>query len=151
MDQQVTPSNLPVVPPAKKPRRLTMKQDKFVKAYIANGGNGTQAALQVYDVTTENSKHVANVIASENLTKPVVLSRLEQLQQENEERLQSYAKEHDAFGKAVQSALNDLNDPDPKARDSARKFLEVIRPSNNRSQNVTNDNRKVTIKYPTNR
>lgn len=138
----------PIVLPAKKPRRLTLKQDKFVKEYIANGGNGTQAALQVYDVNSPNPKHVANVIAAENLAKPAVLSRLEQLQQENEERLQSYAKERDAFAAAVQSAMKDLEDPDPKARDSARKFLEVIRPSNNRSQNVTNDNRKVTIKYP---
>lgn len=47
--------------------KLTMKQAKFVKEYVANGGNGTKAAAKAYEVKNERT---ATVIASENLTKP---------------------------------------------------------------------------------
>ena len=48
---------------------LTPKQLRFVQLYIANGGNGTQAAMQAYDAKSEN---VARAMASENLIKPSV-------------------------------------------------------------------------------
>lgn len=48
-------------------KRLTTKQAKFVKEYVANDGNGTKAALKAYNVKNE---HTATSIASENLTKP---------------------------------------------------------------------------------
>lgn len=54
---------------ADKPKKLTIKQAKFVKAYVDNDGNGTKAALQTYDVKNENSAHA---IASENLQKPTI-------------------------------------------------------------------------------
>ena len=44
---------------------MTVKQRKFVKRYLENGGNGTQAALDAYN--TDDPK-VAKVIASKNLT-----------------------------------------------------------------------------------
>lgn len=50
-----------------KARKTTLKQKKFIKEYLENGGNGTQAALAVYDTKDPN---IAKVIASENLTKP---------------------------------------------------------------------------------
>ena len=48
---------------------LTIKQQRFVKHYIANGGNGTQAALEAYDTDNENT--AAN-IASTNVRIPKV-------------------------------------------------------------------------------
>lgn len=49
-------------------RGLTKKQRGFVKDYIKNG-NGTQAAINNYNTTDENT---AAVIASENLIKPKI-------------------------------------------------------------------------------
>ena len=56
---------MPKVPEGK----LTIKQKKFVKAYVANDGNGTKAALESYNTVDEKT---ASVIASENLEKPSV-------------------------------------------------------------------------------
>lgn len=55
-------------------KRLTLKQRRFVKQYIKNKGNGTKAALEVYD--TKNA-HVAQSIATENLSKPVIKETIE--------------------------------------------------------------------------
>jgi len=46
-------------------RKLTLKQRRFVKAYVETG-NGTEAAMRAYD--TED-RHTAHAIASENLKK----------------------------------------------------------------------------------
>lgn len=50
-------------------KKLTVKQKKFVKAYVENDGNGTKAALETYDTTDEKT---ASVIAAENLAKPSI-------------------------------------------------------------------------------
>jgi phage terminase small subunit len=47
--------------------KLTTKQDLFVKAYIENGGNGTQAAI-----AAGYEEKSCREIASENLTKPAI-------------------------------------------------------------------------------
>ena len=60
-------------------RRLTLKQTKFVKEYINNGGNGTQAALQAYDTDVIT----APSIASENLNKPNIQDTIQQALQQN--------------------------------------------------------------------
>lgn len=52
---------------------MTLKQTKFVKEYLTNGGNGTKAALAVYG--TKDS-HTAHQIAYENLRKPAVIQEL---------------------------------------------------------------------------
>jgi hypothetical protein len=57
-----------------KPKKLTIKQKKFVKAYVANDGNGTQAALQTYNTVDEKT---AGVIAVENLAKPSIKEAIE--------------------------------------------------------------------------
>lgn len=51
-----------------KPKRApkTLKEKRFVKEYIENGGNGTQAALKVYDTVRYDS---AQRIGSENTSK----------------------------------------------------------------------------------
>lgn len=57
-----------------KPKKLTIKQKKFVKAYVANDGNGTKAALAAYDTVDDKA---ASVIASENLEKLSVKEAIE--------------------------------------------------------------------------
>lgn len=57
-------------------RKLTFKQKAFVKEYISNNGNGTQAVLKTYDVKNEE---VARSIASENLTKPDVKETIQEI------------------------------------------------------------------------
>src|SRR3990167_4928008 len=54
--------------------KLTVKQRQFIKKYVENGGNGTQAALDSYDTMNPN---VAHVIASENLQKPTIKRSIE--------------------------------------------------------------------------
>lgn len=61
--------------------KLTPKQKTFCEEYVKNGGNGTQAAI-----TAGYSKKNANVIASENLTKPYISAYIAELQDEIDER-----------------------------------------------------------------
>lgn len=56
-------------------KKLTVKQKKFVKAYVEKDGNGQEAAKVAYNVANDN---VARNIASENLTKPNVKDAIEQ-------------------------------------------------------------------------
>lgn len=61
-------------------RKITPKQKAFADKYLELG-NGTEAALAVYDIEPTKPKHLrenlAAVIASENLIKPVVANYLE--------------------------------------------------------------------------
>ena len=66
---------------SKRTKRLTVKQDKFVKEYAENGGNGVKAALQTYDTSDYNT---ANQIAVENLQKPTVQTELARLMKESD-------------------------------------------------------------------
>ena len=52
--------------------KLTSKQDAFVKEYIINGGNATQAAIKA-----GYSKNTAVKTGSENLTKPDIKKAIE--------------------------------------------------------------------------
>lgn len=61
-------------------KKLTIKQAKFVKAYVDNDGNGTKAALETYDIaknTKEQAEKTASVISAENLAKPSIQSAIE--------------------------------------------------------------------------
>jgi|ERR1043166_7377595 phage terminase small subunit len=53
---------------------LTPKQARFVSEYVANGNNGTQAAI-----AAGYSKNTAFVIASENLRKPKIVQEKDRL------------------------------------------------------------------------
>lgn len=55
--------------------QLTRKEKKFVKAYVKNEGNGTQAALVAYDTESENS---AAVIASRELRKDKIQTAIQE-------------------------------------------------------------------------
>ena len=63
-----------------KARRLTLKQERFAAEYVANGGNGTQAALAVYNSVDPVT---AATTAYDNLRKPQIAERVEQALQEN--------------------------------------------------------------------
>ncbi len=52
---------------------MTIKQRHFVKKYIGNGGNGTQAAIDVYNAKNYNTAHA---IAAENLQKPTIQKKI---------------------------------------------------------------------------
>lgn len=56
------------------PNGLTEKQEKFCNEYIKNGFNGTKAAIDA-----GYSKDTAYSIANENLNKPEIKSRIEEL------------------------------------------------------------------------
>lgn len=56
-----------------KKNKLTVKQKLFVKHYVDNKGNATEAASQAYNVT---SRRTAEVVGSENLRKPEIVSAL---------------------------------------------------------------------------
>ena len=60
----------------RKPRRLSFRQEKFCQEYVKNNGNATQAVIEVYD-PPQNS--TARAIASENLTKPSINNRINQI------------------------------------------------------------------------
>ncbi|MDA2933584.1 terminase small subunit [Acidobacteria bacterium AH-259-D05] len=56
-------------------RPLTLRQRRFILAYVRNGGNRTQAALVAYDTTYAT----ARVIGCENLTKPNIRREIDRL------------------------------------------------------------------------
>jgi phage terminase small subunit len=57
--------------------KLTPKQDAFVKAYLLNGGNATQAAIDA-----GYSESTSKEMGYENLTKPHIKKLIEKHQQE---------------------------------------------------------------------
>ena len=62
--------------------KLTAKQDAFVKEYLLNGGNATQAAIKA-----GYSEKTANEQGAQNLAKPAIKSALNKVKAEIEERL----------------------------------------------------------------
>jgi hypothetical protein len=70
-------------------RKITPKQKEFAEA-IADGATGVEAALKVYEVKSHKDDEAsARAIASQNLTKPIVLQYLEELgfSEENADRV----------------------------------------------------------------
>jgi phage terminase small subunit len=65
---------MPVKAKTKELQPLTVKQRKFVKAYVDSDGNGVHAALKAYDVENPST---AGSIASQNLDKPNVRAEIE--------------------------------------------------------------------------
>lgn len=60
--------------------KLTIKQDAFVKAYLLNNGNATQAAI-----VAGYSKKTAQVIGAENLLKPIIKESITKHQKKSDE------------------------------------------------------------------
>jgi phage terminase small subunit len=66
-------------------RELSLKQSKFIDAYIANNGNGTKAAQEAGYNGTERT---LEAIASENLSKPIIKVGIEAKRAEIEPKLE---------------------------------------------------------------
>lgn len=60
----------------KKLRKLSKKQRGFVNDYVIDE-NGTQSALNNYDIQSNKPEKVASVIATENLAKPSIIEAIE--------------------------------------------------------------------------
>lgn len=60
--------------PIDKNKPLTIKQRKFVNEYVANDGNGREAAKAVFRVTTDGS---AATLATQTLNRPNVKAAIE--------------------------------------------------------------------------
>ena len=103
-----------------KKKKLTPKQERFVEEYIKNGGNGVQAALEVYDTSDYKT---ASAIASENLDKPVISAAVKSIQVQLRDDVASCLREARALQAVVASAMYDLEHGDERTRNEARKIL----------------------------
>lgn len=128
-----------------KPKRLSLKQEKFVDAYVENGGNATQAALVAYNTT---SRQDAAVIGRENLDRDYVKNVIDAKVKALKDSTLDQMRGKDLIGLALDSAHSDVQDPDPKVRDLARKYiLEMAKylSGNETGKVVNNDNRQVVL------
>lgn len=60
-----------------KPRKLSKRQQGFVVDYLKTG-NGAEAARNNYNIVGKSADGIARSIASENLTKPAIVSAIEE-------------------------------------------------------------------------
>lgn len=96
-------------------QKLTLKQERFVDNYIANGGNGTQAAIEA-----GYSENCATVIATENLRKPNVVQSMAERKKKAAEAA-GWSPEF-VFQKLMQWATDPDYVPSLKAIDMAAKY-----------------------------
>ena len=90
-------------------RKPTLKQRRFIKAYVENGGNATQAAWVAYDTEDYDT---AKSIGCENLTKPYIRQEIDRLMEAVElSTKDSLRAIKDAF-----SATDKSNRPDHRMR-----------------------------------
>ena len=82
-------------------KTLTHKQSLFVKHYLANGGNGTQAAR---DAGYKGNDNTLRVVAAENLAKPNIADAIAVQTQSIQEELQITAQDKRA---ALWAIVND--------------------------------------------
>ena len=90
-------------------RKPTLKQRHFIKAYVQNGGNATQAAWVAYDTDDYNT---AKSIGCENLTKPYIREEIDRLMEAVELSTRDSLR---AIGDAL-SATDKNNHPDHRMR-----------------------------------
>lgn len=88
--------------------KLTAKQDAFVKEYLLNGGNATQAAIKA-----GYSEKTAYSIGQENLKKPEIKKHLEKHQQKKDEHFAwSKAKKLQMLEKIIDVATREAEELD---------------------------------------
>ena len=82
---------------------LTLKQSAFIKAYLLNGGNATQAAIKAgYSEKTEQA------IGAENLKKPVIQNAIKAHQQQaHNEFIWSKTKKLVALQSIIETAMTE--------------------------------------------
>jgi len=131
----------------KKPtKRLSLKQQQFVDAYVANGGDATNAALVAYDTASKSS--AAN-IGRQNLDKPYIKDIIDAKVSDLKDGTLDTLKKKDLMGIALDTAHSDMMDDDPRVREGARKYiLEVAKFLSDTGKKVINDNRKQNLVLP---
>lgn len=88
--------------------KLTVKQDAFVKEYLLNGGNATQAAIKA-----GYSKESARFVGAENLTKPNIKAAIQAHQQKKDEHFAwSKAKKLQVLEKIIDVATREAEELD---------------------------------------
>jgi len=131
---------------SKKPKRLSLKQQKFIDAYIENGGNASQAALVAYDCA---NKVDAGNIGRQNLDKHYIKEAIDSKVKALKDSTLDRVKEHDLMGLALDTAHSDLMDDNPKVREAARKYiLEVAKYLSETEKKTYNDNRTQNLNLP---
>ncbi len=101
-------------------RKPRLKQHCFIRAYVQNGGNATQAAWVAYDTQDYNT---AKSIGCENLTKPYISAEIDRLMEAVElSTKDSLRAVKDAF-----SATDKNNHPDHRMRLKAAVMLLKLR------------------------
>lgn len=86
--------------------KLTPKQQAFCEEYVANGGNAAAAAIKA-----GYSPKTAYSIGSENLTKPEIRDRIEELSRPQRERRIATAQD------LLQALTDIINNPEEKTAD----------------------------------
>ena len=111
-------------------KKMTVKKEKFLAEYIKNDGNGTAAAKEVYDVSSDSS---AAAIASKVLKDENVMSALRE----------EMARQGITLEKVVAPVAKGLADGDIKvqlsAHDRAVRLLGITEKNNSPSINFSID------------
>ncbi len=103
--------------------KLTPKQDAFVKGYLLNGGNATQAAIDA-----GYSKKTAQQVGSENLLKPVIAASIAEHQRRNDSNF-IYTKDEKL--KLLQKAMKRCSiDDEEKGMVNAPSLIAAIKEHN---------------------
>lgn len=89
----------------------TLKQIKFAKEYVKNGGNASKAAYEVYNIKKKN----AHTVGYQNINKPVVKRTIQEMLDKNGLKVDELVKmttkgiKHNlTYGKASQAVGADL-------------------------------------------
>jgi phage terminase small subunit len=127
-------------------KKLTMKQKEFAAKYVENNGNGTQAALEVYDTVDAKT---AGVIAAENLAKPSICEEIESIQEQSRRSLHNAIAQTTIMADAIAQLHKDITSDNIERRYSALSMLkEYLKLVQSQPQQTINDNRKAVFNYP---
>ncbi len=106
-------------------RKMTVKQEKFVAEYIANDGNGTQAALAAYNPSNHQT---AGAMAYETLQIPHVMAAINDKRVRLLESLSDKIRESGLLEDAIARAKQLIASPDEAiARDGIRLACELAK------------------------
>lgn len=99
-----------------KQSKPTYKQEIFCQEYVKTKGNGLQSAKKAYNLTpTKNIGTTASAIANENLKKPIVINRINELLKLNNLDLDNLTRKHAEIINATKQIVCDksiINVPD---------------------------------------
>jgi len=113
----------------KKLPKLSKKQSGFVNDYVLTG-NGTQSALNNYDIEGKNPEKIASALAVENLGKPSIALAIEIKQQTLKSALEKKGitpeKIADKINVLLDATTGENEKPDVNAIDKGLKHAKEI-------------------------